>query len=227
MLGLYEVVYKLALPEGHGGVSNISTDNHSNVGYTSLPFHAAAEDYEATGMTPPPSRPTTPPLHPPQKRHHRHPRPRGVDSIPLSPRGVDSIPLSPGMVMDRQTSATPLLRVKTPPAPTDEETPPPPFSADDIQSQLLRRPSLKRTARAPLPTALHANFLTSCIGFATLVLLWIPIPILHYTGIETFHWPAFEIWLDLGIVSWGGAIYVNPLFPFFSVTFANPPSGCS
>jgi len=68
-----------------------------------------------------------------------------------------------------------------------------------------------------LPTALHANFLTSCIGFATLVLLWIPIPLLHWIGWESFRWPGqrggnpWEIWGGLELVAWGGAVYVSRL----------------
>jgi hypothetical protein len=67
-----------------------------------------------------------------------------------------------------------------------------------------------------LPTALHSNFITSCIGFATLIMLCIPIPFLHWTGVETFRWPgsqggdASTIWYALVIVAACGAIYVSP-----------------
>ncbi|KAF9270197.1 hypothetical protein L218DRAFT_952379 [Marasmius fiardii PR-910] len=40
-----------------------------------------------------------------------------------------------------------------------------------------------------LPFGLHSNFLTSGIGICTLLLLWIPIPILHWTGAEPFSLP--------------------------------------
>ncbi|EKM61070.1 uncharacterized protein PHACADRAFT_247425 [Phanerochaete carnosa HHB-10118-sp] len=42
----------------------------------------------------------------------------------------------------------------------------------------------------PPPFGLYANALTSAIGVCTFVLLWVPIPILHYYGLETFHLPA-------------------------------------
>lgn len=42
----------------------------------------------------------------------------------------------------------------------------------------------------PTPFALHPNMLTSIIGICTLCVLWIPIPILHYLGIETFAFPS-------------------------------------
>jgi len=41
----------------------------------------------------------------------------------------------------------------------------------------------------PPPFGLHPNLLTSLAGLLTFVLLWIPIPILHYTGIEPFRLP--------------------------------------
>lgn len=37
-----------------------------------------------------------------------------------------------------------------------------------------------------------ANTFGSLIGCFTLFVLWIPLPILHYTGIETFEWPQGE-----------------------------------
>ena len=42
----------------------------------------------------------------------------------------------------------------------------------------------------PPPFGLYANTLTSSIGIATLLLLWIPIPVLHYLGLETFKLPS-------------------------------------
>lgn len=35
----------------------------------------------------------------------------------------------------------------------------------------------------------HANTVTAGIGLATFLILWIPVPILHYTGIEVFELP--------------------------------------
>lgn len=42
----------------------------------------------------------------------------------------------------------------------------------------------------PPPFGLYANALTSAIGVFTFLLLWVPIPILHYSGLETFHLPS-------------------------------------
>ncbi|GJE86146.1 hypothetical protein PsYK624_022260 [Phanerochaete sordida] len=42
----------------------------------------------------------------------------------------------------------------------------------------------------PPPFGLYANALTSAIGVFTLLFLWVPIPILHYYGLETFRLPT-------------------------------------
>ncbi|KAL0581631.1 hypothetical protein V5O48_000447 [Marasmius crinis-equi] len=44
-------------------------------------------------------------------------------------------------------------------------------------------------AQAP-PFGLHSNFLTSSIGLCTLLLLWIPLPFLHWSGAEPFKLPS-------------------------------------
>ena len=42
----------------------------------------------------------------------------------------------------------------------------------------------------PPPFGLYANTLTTAIGICTFLLLWIPIPILHYLDLETFRLPT-------------------------------------
>lgn len=42
----------------------------------------------------------------------------------------------------------------------------------------------------PLPFGLHPNLLTSAIGLCTFVTLWIPIPVLHYLGVQPFSFPS-------------------------------------
>lgn len=59
-------------------------------------------------------------------------------------------------------------------------------SADEDYNDL---PSDKSEMVYPPPFALYANFLTTCIGLCTFVLLWIPIPFLHISGAEAFHLP--------------------------------------
>lgn len=41
----------------------------------------------------------------------------------------------------------------------------------------------------PLPFGLYPNFLTSAIGICTLLVLWVPVPILDALGIEPFEMP--------------------------------------
>ncbi|KAG2159841.1 uncharacterized protein EDB93DRAFT_1112213 [Suillus bovinus] len=41
-----------------------------------------------------------------------------------------------------------------------------------------------------LPFGLHSNFLTACIGVCTLSVLWVPLIVLHYYGIEKFGLPS-------------------------------------
>ncbi|KAF8168120.1 hypothetical protein B0H34DRAFT_684272 [Crassisporium funariophilum] len=51
------------------------------------------------------------------------------------------------------------------------------------------RGAIPEDAVYPPPFGFHPNLLTSMMGFFTLVLLWIPIPMLHYSGAETFRLP--------------------------------------
>lgn len=191
ILGLYEVVYKMALPEGHGGVK---PETRELDGYTTLPTMAILEP-TPTELTPPDSRADTPP----------------IAADPYSPLIASDRP-SRAQALDRKTSRTPLLRLKAPPSPPSSFGP----ATSALASPTDSDPPLRDTFRPPtLPAALHANFLTSCIGLATLVLLWVPIPLLHLIGWESFRWPgseggdAMEIWAELQVVAWGGAIYVS------------------
>jgi len=47
----------------------------------------------------------------------------------------------------------------------------------------------KKFGSPPTPSFLFANTITGLIGVHTLLFLWIPIPILHFTGIELFELP--------------------------------------
>ncbi|KAA1074867.1 hypothetical protein PGT21_023462 [Puccinia graminis f. sp. tritici] len=52
---------------------------------------------------------------------------------------------------------------------------------------------------------LHANLMTTMVGLATLCLLWVPIPLLHWSGIERFETvqdPTIA-WMILGIIIMG------------------------
>jgi len=47
----------------------------------------------------------------------------------------------------------------------------------------------KKLGSPPTPSFLFANTITGLIGVHTFFFLWIPIPILHFTGIELFELP--------------------------------------
>lgn len=42
---------------------------------------------------------------------------------------------------------------------------------------------------SPGRSMIFANFIGTCIGLFTLTVLWIPLPILHWTGLEIWEWP--------------------------------------
>ncbi|WVQ75117.1 hypothetical protein IAR50_004726 [Cryptococcus sp. DSM 104548] len=175
-LGLYEVIYKLALPEGHGGVA-VSPGEE--------------EDYEPlpTSHTPPYSPESSAISH----RQHFHPhRSASTPGIPLETAfGLEEEHQRPD-ALRRYTSASQLIR-PMPRAP---------------------HPHVRTHGHpVPLPPALHANFMTSCIGVATFLFLWPPIIWLHWMGYEVFQWPGDAgesvamIWGGLAAVAWGGALY--------------------
>jgi hypothetical protein len=183
LLGLYEVVYKMALPEGHGGVDSTLEAE----AYEVLPQHNDDVDEIPLSTSSITTEYTSDPSRSP--RTQLYPALRNPDA------------LRPG-VPSRKTSRSPLLDGTPSPRPSVEA--PIPIS------------SYSRDEPPTLPTALHSNFITSCIGFATLVMLCIPIPFLHWTEVETFRWPGSQggdagtIWYALVIVAACGAIYVSP-----------------
>lgn len=60
----------------------------------------------------------------------------------------------------------------------------------------------------PPPFGLHPNLLTSLAGILTLLFLWIPLPILHYAGAETFHWPTnWSVVLGISGIALSGVMF--------------------
>lgn len=185
----------MALPEGHGGVDTPADASN----YEVLPTSHEADEIPLSGSS---SLPIitgpSPPISP--KPHH----PIGNGHPPVYPARA-SFESRPSLSQARKTSRSPLLDPFTlTPASGEEE---------DVTVSPYRRYS--HDEPPVLPTALHSNFITSCIGFATLVMLWIPMVPLHWTGVETFRMPgategdSSAIWFDLAIVAACGAIYVS------------------
>lgn len=60
----------------------------------------------------------------------------------------------------------------------------------------------------PLPFGLHPNLLTLGIGICTLLVFWVPIPVLHILGIEPFELPHRGItYAAIGGIALSGAIF--------------------
>ncbi|KAI9063106.1 hypothetical protein FKP32DRAFT_1573007 [Trametes sanguinea] len=66
---------------------------------------------------------------------------------------------------------------------------------DPVETTLLVQDGLIH----PLPFGLYPNFLTSAIGICTLLVLWIPVPILDILGVETFEMPRTA--LTYGVIA--------------------------
>jgi drug/metabolite transporter (DMT)-like permease len=68
--------------------------------------------------------------------------------------------------------------------------------------------SIQEGAVYPPPFGFHPNLLTSVMGFFTFILLWIPIPILHYSGAEIFRLPPnFFTVLAISGIALGGVVF--------------------
>lgn len=91
---------------------------------------------------------------------------------------------------------------------------------NEIEDELRKSPAARHTDRSIVEfdahgeeaenTSLflfHANFITMCVGVATICLLWIPIPILHFLGMEEFGLPrSFGELAAVAGVCFGGVV---------------------
>ena len=69
--------------------------------------------------------------------------------------------------------------------------------------------SIQEDAVYPPPFGFHPNLLTSVMGFFTFILLWIPIPFLHYSGVEIFRLPPnFLTVLSISGIALGGVVFI-------------------
>ena len=190
----------MALPEGHGGVSNEAAELSS---FSALPVFQS--DYSRVDVED--GLGEREDEFDPDSTERIHPR-----RIYSERRGTDDQNTIPTLTRGRQTSSTPLLEQGASTFSTHAR-----HADSHISHHSLSRVTSEHESvhAADLPAALHANFLTSCIGLATLVLLWTPLPVLHWLGWETFHWPgqtggdASTIWWSLLIIAVGGSVYVS------------------
>lgn len=124
--------------------------------------------------------------------------------------------LSPAYERIRDNDRTSYFEPISPTLRTHRSLPPSPSAPRRISSASSHVPFLapvldnQKAMVTPIyPTfGLHPNFLTSCIGLCTLVFLWIPIPFLHYFGIETFRLPPdLRTWASVLAVALCGVAY--------------------
>jgi len=67
----------------------------------------------------------------------------------------------------------------------------------------------------PPPFGFHPNLLTSLMGFFTFILLWIPIPFLHYSGAEIFKLPPnFFTTLAISGIALSGVVFQRKFYGF-------------
>lgn len=64
------------------------------------------------------------------------------------------------------------------------------YSADDADDENQPPTSSKDKIVYPPPFGLHPNLVIASMGMCTLLLFWIPIPFLHYYGLEEFRLPT-------------------------------------
>ncbi|KAF8350087.1 hypothetical protein F5887DRAFT_943715 [Amanita rubescens] len=64
------------------------------------------------------------------------------------------------------------------------------YAALPSDPELVSEETVKADIVYPPPFGLHPNLLASFVGLLTITLLWIPLPLLHYSGIERFELPS-------------------------------------
>jgi drug/metabolite transporter (DMT)-like permease len=83
---------------------------------------------------------------------------------------------------------------------------------------LYKRYACPPSATSPGRSMVFANVFGSSIGFFTLSVLWIPLPILHYTGIEPFVLPRGQTANLLAISTLSNAVFSGSFLVLMSLT---------
>lgn len=83
----------------------------------------------------------------------------------------------------------------------DHETAPTSPRSTTSRLHIASPPPASLTNPSVTTFLLYSNFLTSLIGLTTLLLFWLPIPLLHLVGWEEFQLPPSNTWVPIiGIV---------------------------
>lgn len=189
ILGLYEVVYKMVLPESAGGVPSSESSTLVDT-YDPLPAEEFEQADEESG--------TETPINNVQTPHRTLKSSRSM--IPLMP--------SPS------TAARTIANYGDDDA--EDGGPDTPLDVDTTHPH-PHLPLHRFSGPPALPPALLSNFLTSCIGIATFLMGFPLIFIFNFLGWETFRWPAGEgvstmtMWSTIEVVAITGSIYVSPI----------------
>ncbi|KAI8968525.1 hypothetical protein BDF20DRAFT_896870 [Mycotypha africana] len=90
----------------------------------------------------------------------------------------------------------------------------------------------KKYASPAQPTILFANIMTGIIGIATFIFLWLPLPLLHWSGVEPFELPEWTTFKYILLVASMSVIYnatfmavialVNPVYAAVGVMLTVP-----
>jgi drug/metabolite transporter (DMT)-like permease len=78
----------------------------------------------------------------------------------------------------------------------------------------------KKYASPPIPSGLFANTLTGLMGVFTFLVLWIPIPILHIAGIESFALPSARTFGYI-LLNASAGVFFNASF-MFAIALTSP-----
>ncbi|CAG8449776.1 14268_t:CDS:2, partial [Acaulospora colombiana] len=65
----------------------------------------------------------------------------------------------------------------------------------------------KKYISPPKPSILFSNTITGLIGIFSLLFLWIPIPILHWTGVEEFELPDLLTFCHIALIALAGVAF--------------------
>ncbi|BFZ61590.1 hypothetical protein YB2330_002662 [Saitoella coloradoensis] len=70
----------------------------------------------------------------------------------------------------------------------------------------------------PRDSIYFSNAVAASIGLATLLTLWITLPLFHYLGIEIFEWPSEQVWLCLVISMVANFVFTAAFLTMVSLT---------
>jgi hypothetical protein len=83
---------------------------------------------------------------------------------------------------------------------------------------LYKARACPKTSIGPIRSIMYSNACTTGIGLFTLVFMWFPIPILHFTGLERFEVPSAKAAMFLGLSILGNIGFTASFLTMVSLT---------